>query len=104
MFGAVKKDRASSVEGQTEEEECQSFLPRARDPSSDGGHERRTRDFTWIWKITTILFAVLFLLQAFLFQGRKHGPDTYETGFSTDLGMHSHPSLWRQGRRNLEEI
>jgi hypothetical protein len=35
----------------------------------------------------------LFLLQTFLFQGLKHGEDTYETGFSTDLGMYAHPSL-----------
>ncbi|KXX81067.1 Membrane protein PTM1 [Madurella mycetomatis] len=85
MFGALKKDGTSSgkKQGEPEEEECQSFLPQKR--ASRDGHRRQTWDFTWIWKLTTFLFALLFLIQTFLLQGGRKRPDTYETGFSTDL-------------------
>jgi len=79
MFGAIKNDR------KPEEEECEPCLPQTDKLTSSRRHGGQTRDFNWIWKLTTFLFAVLFVLQTFLFQGSRRGGGTYETGFSTDL-------------------
>ncbi|KAK4455396.1 hypothetical protein QBC34DRAFT_460333 [Podospora aff. communis PSN243] len=88
MFGAVKSNNTSGAikgEGELEEEERQSFLPHARNRVGGDGRPGQNRDFSWIWKLSTLLFATLLLLDFFLLRGGRHGANTYETGFSTDI-------------------
>lgn len=82
MFGAFKKHHQSDDAAGSDEEET--FLPK-----SNSGIEAIARRSSWtdhVWKATTLLFAILFVLSLFLPRPLFQPKDTYETGFDTDLG------------------
>lgn len=86
MFGAFRKYHHSEDTAGSDEEET--FLPK-----SNSKIEIVTRGSSWkdhVWKASTLLFAVLFVLSLFFPQPIFHPRGTYETGFDTDLGEFLH--------------
>ncbi|KAL2277820.1 hypothetical protein FJTKL_15112 [Diaporthe vaccinii] len=81
MFGAFKKHHQSDDAAGSDEEET--FLPK-----SNSKIEATARRSSWtdhVWKATTLLFAILFVMSLFLPRPLFQPRDTYETGFDTDL-------------------
>lgn len=82
MFGAFKKHHQSDDAAGSDEEET--FLPK-----SNSKIEAIARSSSWtdhVWKASTLLFAILFVVSLFLPRPLFQPRDTYETGFDTDLG------------------